>query len=117
MLLEALGLLAFGWRWFDLGAHPGQLRTFAFQTLLFFSLFSMLSIRERRRFWASRPSAILAAALLADALMGLLLGLTGLAELRPLPPMHTALIVSVALAGCLGINDALKCFLLRRRRA
>ncbi len=117
MLLEALGLLAFGWRWFDLGGHPGQLRTFAFQTLLFFSLFSMLSIRERRRFWASRPSAILAAALLADALVGLLLGLTGLAELRPLPPMHTALIVGVALASCLGINDALKCVLLRRRRA
>jgi len=114
MLLEALGLLAFGWRLFDLGGHPGQLRTFAFQTLLFFALFSMVSIRERRRFWASRPSAILGAALLADALVGILLGLAGLAELRPLPPAHTALIVGFALVSCLGINDALKCQLLRR---
>lgn len=117
MLLEALGLLALGWQWFDLGGHPGQLHTFAFQTLLFFALFSMVSIRERRRFWASRPSAILGAALFADALVGIALGLTGLAELRPLPPALTALIVGVALASCLGINDALKCLLLRRRRA
>jgi magnesium-transporting ATPase (P-type) len=51
MLVEALGLLAIGWHGFDLGHHDGQLRTFAFQTLLFFALFSLLSIRERRAFW------------------------------------------------------------------
>jgi hypothetical protein len=60
ILIKALVLLAIGWRQFDLGNHPGQLQTFTFQTLVFFALFSIESIRERRAFWASRPSIILA---------------------------------------------------------
>jgi hypothetical protein len=64
MLIEALTLLAFGWRLFDLGHHDGRLQTFAFQTILFFAIFSILSVRERRAFWASPPSWILATALL-----------------------------------------------------
>lgn len=116
MLVEALGLLVVGWQWFDLGAHRGQLQTFTFQMLLFFALFSILSIRERRPFWASWPSAILLAALLADAALGVLIGVIGFAELRPLPPAVTALIAFVASAFCLGINDAIKCAYFRRLR-
>jgi plasma-membrane proton-efflux P-type ATPase len=108
MLIEALGLLAIGWQRFDLGSDPGQLQTFTFQTLLFFALFSIVSIRERRVFWASRPSAILAAALLADAFVGILIGAYGLAELRPLPLHQTALIVGYALVCSLGVNDFIK---------
>jgi plasma-membrane proton-efflux P-type ATPase len=114
MLVEALGLLAIGWYQFDLAAHPGRLQTFTFQTLLFFALFSIVSIRERRAFWASRSSAILAAALLADACIGMLIGLLGLAELRPLPPVQTALIFGFALVCSLGINDLIKSIFLAR---
>lgn len=114
MLIEALGLLAIGWRQFDLGSHPGQLQTFTFQTLLFFALFSIVSVRERRAFWASRPSTILAAALLADAFLGILIGAFGLVELKPLPLTPTILIVGFALVSCLGINDAIKYLVLKR---
>lgn len=116
MLVEALVLLAIGWRQFDLGNHSGQLQTFTFQTLLYFALFSIVSIRERRAFWASRPSAILAAALLADASLGVLIGAFGLVELKPLPPTHTILIVGFALVSCLGLNDFVKCVFFRRFR-
>jgi H+-transporting ATPase len=108
MLIEALGLLAIGWQRFDLSSEPGQLQTFTFQTLLFFALFSIVSIRERRAFWASRPSTVLAAALLADAFLGILIGIYGLAELRPLPVLQTALIVGYALVCSLGVNDFIK---------
>jgi len=114
MLLEALALLAIGWRWFDLGNNPGWLQTFTFQILLFFALFSILSIRERRAFWASGPSLILVLALLADACMGLLIGALGLGELRPLPLNQTVLIVSYALLFALGVNDFVKVALLER---
>lgn len=117
MLVEALGLLAVGWHQFDLGGHPGQLQTFTFQTLLFFALFSIVSIRERRAFWVSRPSGILAIALLADALLGIVIGAFGLVELRPLPPTHTVLIIGFALVSCLGINDAIKRLFLQRHAA
>lgn len=116
MLAEALGLLALGWRWFDLGNNQGQLQSFTFQTLLFFALFSILSVRERQAFWASRPSAILAVALFADACVGALIGLYGLAELQPLPLTQTAVIVSYAFVFSLVINDIVKLALLTRVR-
>lgn len=116
MLIEALALLAIGWRAFDLGNHPGQLQTFTFQILLFFALFSIVSIRERRAFWASRPSTILAAALLADASLGILIGALGLVELKPLPLVQTTMIVGFALVSCLGLNDLIKCVALKRFR-
>ena len=117
MLVESLGLLAIGWRWFDLGNHPGSLQTFAFETLLFFALFSILSIRERRAFWASRPSTTLALALFFDGCAGLLISIYGLAELQPLPLGETALIVGFALAFSLGINDLIKSAWLARQMA
>ena len=69
-LIEALGLLAFGWRRFGLSTDAGLLQTFTFQTFLFFALSSLVSVRERRAFWRSRPSAALAASLAAAAVVG-----------------------------------------------
>jgi plasma-membrane proton-efflux P-type ATPase len=114
MLVEALGLLAFGWSRFGLGDDGGRLQTFAFQILLFFALFSILSIRERRCFWASRPSNVLALAVGADALVGVLVGALGLGELRPLPLSQTLLIVVCAGVLVLGPNDLIKAALTRR---
>ena len=108
MLAEALGMLAFGWARFDLGNHNGQLQTFTYQLLLFFALFSIVSIRERRAFWASRPSLVLSLSLLADGLLGLAIGQIGLAELKPIPLTETALIFSFALVCSLGLNDLIK---------
>ena len=107
MLIETLALLAFGWGRFEL-ATSARLPTFAFQTLLFFALFSIVSVRERRAFWASRPSTIMLLALVADAAAGVSVGWWGLAELRPLPLAQTALIASWAMVCCLGPNDLVK---------
>ncbi len=108
MLIEALGLLAAGWRWFDLAHHPGRLQTFTFESLLFFALFSILSIRERRAFWASRPSAILAVALALDASAGVLIAVYGLAELAPLPAPELMFVIGFAFVFSLVINDFAK---------
>ena len=117
MLIEALALLGYGWQRFGLASSPGQLQTFTFQTLLSFALFSIVSIRERRPFWASRPSIILATALTADGVVGLLIGYFGLAELRPVKLTESALIIGYALICSLGINDFAKLLLMRRRTA
>jgi H+-transporting ATPase len=114
MLAEALGLLAIGWRYFDLAHRPGELQTFSFQSLLFLAVLSLVSIRERRGFWASRPSAVLAAALLLDIAVGVLIGLVGLAEMREIPIRETGLIAGYAIVCCLGINDLVKRLLLQR---
>jgi magnesium-transporting ATPase (P-type) len=114
MLIESLGLLAFGWYRFDLGTNDGQLHTFSFVTLLFFALFSIVSVRERRPFWSSAPARVLGAALTADALAGLAISVYGLGELRPLPLAQTAFIAICALVCCLGPNDLIKSVLTAR---
>jgi hypothetical protein len=101
-------LLAIGWDRFGLGDNAGQRYTFAFETLLFFALFSIVSIRERRAFWASRPSWPLATALAGDACLGVAIGLHGLAQLAPLPPSQLAVVVVYALVCALAVNDRVK---------
>jgi H+-transporting ATPase len=113
-LIEALGLLAFGWQRFGLSTHAGLLQTFTFQTFLFFALTSLVSMRERRAFWRSRPSAALAASLAAAAIVGTVIGLRGVAELSPLPFGESALIFGYAAVCSLGSNDLVKSFLIGR---
>jgi magnesium-transporting ATPase (P-type) len=113
-LIEALGLLAFGWHRFGLSTHAGLLQTFTFQIFLFFALSSLLSMRERRSFWRSRPSAALAASLSAAAVVGTIIGLHGVAELSPLPFAESALIFGYAAICSLGPNDLIKSFLCAR---
>jgi H+-transporting ATPase len=84
------------------------LQTFAFQMLLYFALFSLISIRERGPFWSSRPSRVLSVALIADACVGALIGMRGLADMKPISLAQTGLIISYALICGLGINDPVK---------
>ena len=57
--------------------------------LLYFAVFSIVSARERRWFWATMPSKTLVAALTADALVGTVLTFVGLPGLMPLPWWQT----------------------------
>jgi magnesium-transporting ATPase (P-type) len=116
MLIEALGMLAFGWSRFGLARNMGALQTFTFQTLLFFAIFSILSIRERHAFWASPPSTTLTVALIADACAGLAIGHFGLAELQPLPWAQTMIIIGYALTCSLGVNDQIKMLALAKHQ-
>jgi len=114
MLAESLGLLAIGWHVFGLGQESGRLATFTFLSLLFFALFSIISIRERRAFWASRPSWVLIAALTADACVGIVVGSIGLAELHPLPFGRVMLVFAYAFVASLLVNDFVKLALIAR---
>jgi hypothetical protein len=116
MLIESLALLAVAWRRFDLLSAPGHLETFSFQLLLFFAIFSILSIRERRVFWSSWPSVVLSLALIADAGAGFLIGRVGMAELRPIPLSETGTIIAYALTCALVFNDTIKTTLIARLR-
>jgi H+-transporting ATPase len=112
MLVEALGLLAIGSHLFDLSG--GRLQTFSFLTLLLFAVFSIVSIRERRAFWRSRPGWVLAVALTADALIGVTIAHFGLAELGPLPLQQIAFVGASALLCSLVLNDIVKVVLTER---
>jgi plasma-membrane proton-efflux P-type ATPase len=114
MVVEACGMLLIGARAFDIMAAGEALHTFTFQVLFYFALFSIVSVRERRRFWASRPSGPLVAALTLDAVIGTVLASAGVPGLAPLPWTQTLLIFGYAMVCSLVVNDALKVALIRR---
>jgi plasma-membrane proton-efflux P-type ATPase len=113
LLGEALGLLALAWQAFGLAADLEALRTFSFLTLLDFALFSIVSIRERRAFWASMPSKILLLALALDGLIGQVVGTIGVPGLRPIPLGYALAVLGYSLIFALIVNDLAKRGLIR----
>ncbi len=115
MLVEALLLLWIGWSYFGLATNNNALYTFSFLTLLYLAAFSIVSARERRRFWTTLPSKALVVALVADVLVGTVLPLVGLPGLIPLPWWQTLAIFAYAMVSCLAVNDAVKVAMIRWR--
>ncbi len=115
MLTETLLLLWAGWSRFGLAANNDALYTFSFLTLLYFAVFSIVSARERRWFWATLPSKTFLAALVADASVGTLLTFVGLPGLMPLPWWQVLTIFVYAVISCLVVNDAVKVAMIRWR--
>lgn len=113
MVAEALFALYVGWTKYGLSSHDAALYTFSFLTLLYFAVCSIVSARERRRFWATMPSRTLAAALVADLVIGTGLTYAGLPGLAPLPPSQALALFAYALVCCLVVNDAIKVLLMR----
>ena len=115
MVAETLLLLRIGWSYFGLATNNNALTTFSFLTLLYFAVFSVVSARERRWFWATMPSKILLAALIADALTGTILTRVSLPGLMPLPWWQTLTIFAYAMVSCLVVNDAVKVAMIKWR--
>jgi len=115
MVAESLLLLWIGWSQFGLATDNDALYTFSFLTLLYFAVFSIVSARERHRFWATMPSKTLVAALMADVLIGTVLTFVGLPGLMPLPWWQTLAIFAYAMVACLVVNDAVKVAMIKWR--
>jgi H+-transporting ATPase len=115
MVAEALLLLWIGWSRFGLATNDNALYTFSFLTLLYMAVFSIVSARERRWFWATMPGKTLIAALAADALIGTALTFVGLPGLMPLPWWQTLAIFAYAMVACLVVNDAVKVAMIKWR--
>lgn len=114
MLLEALLFLYIGWSRSGLATNDNALFTFSFLMLLYFAAFSIVSARERRWFWTTRPSKMLATAVAAEIVVGTILTRIGLPGLLPLPWSQTLAIFAYAMFSCLVVNDAIKVAMLRR---
>jgi H+-transporting ATPase len=118
MVAEALLFLYFCWSRFNLApiedVKDKPLHTFSFLILLYFAVFSVVSVRERRWFWATIPSKSLMVALTTEVLAGTVLALVGLPDLAPLPWWQMLIIFGFAMVSCLVVNDAVKVMLIKR---
>ena len=108
MVAETLIMLWFSWSRFGLSTDNDALHTFSFLMLLYFGVFSVVSARERRWFWATWPSKTFRSAIAADAIIGTALTLVGLPGLTPLPWWRTLTLFVYAMIACLALNDSLE---------
>jgi len=115
MVTETLLLLWIGWTKFGLATDNNALYTFSFLMLLYFAVFSVVSARERRWFWATLPSKTFLLAISADAIIGTVLTFVGLPGLMPLPWSQTLAVFVYAMVSCLILNDAVKVAMTRWR--
>ncbi len=113
MVAETLFSLSIGWSRLGLARDSNALCSFSFLTLLYFCVFSIVSVRERRWFWSTIPGKSFMLALLAGALAGTVLTFVGLPGLLPLPWWQTLSICGYAMVSCLVVNDAVKVALIR----
>lgn len=113
LVVEAVGLLAIGWRVLGLAGHLPQLGTFTFLLFLSFAVCSIASIRERGPFWKSRPGNLLWAALVLDVVVGLTVTSLGVPGLPGIGGIRSLGVVAYAVIFALGLNDFLKVRLLR----
>ncbi|MCK9381448.1 MAG: plasma-membrane proton-efflux P-type ATPase [Sulfuritalea sp.] len=115
MVAEALLALWIGWSRWGLATSDNALYTFSFLTLLYFAAFSIVSARERRWFWSTRPSNMVVAAVVAETLIGTALTFAGLAGLTPLPWWQALALLGYAMISCLVVNDVVKVAMIRWR--
>jgi magnesium-transporting ATPase (P-type) len=113
MIAETLLLLYFGWSRFGLATNDKALYTFSFLTLLYFVVLSIVSARERERFWTSMPGKALMLALTVEAFAGTVLTFVGLPDLTPLPFDQLFAILVYAMVCCLVVNDTVKVAMIR----
>lgn len=108
MTLEALGFLYAGFQYFQIGRDAGRLNTFCFELLLFFAIFSLFVVREKKHFWHTAPSKTLLLLLVADMVLGILFSSLGLLGFTPIPLTQTIVILSYTAICSLVINDFIK---------
>lgn len=113
MIVESMILLFIG-NYFELYNNNNELYTYVLDFLVFFGLFSVIILRERRRFWKSKPSKILTLSILLDVIVVSLISILGLYELAPIGIIGTLVVFTLTLAFCLLVNDFVKVFLIRK---
>jgi H+-transporting ATPase len=113
MTLEAFGILYIGYHYFNLKADNQALNTFSFEILLFFAIFSIFVVREKKHFWNSAPSHTLLFLLIADLLISISFASFGILGFKAIPLIQSLTVFSYT-AGCsFLINDQVKYLLFK----
>jgi hypothetical protein len=107
IIAESLLVLFIGLGYFGLNTNTEKLRTFIFVWLTLSGYYTVLSIRESRHFWDSKPSTWLASALAINTAIVYVISTIGLPGLTPITSFEFLFILAYGLV-CLFINDFVK---------
>jgi H+-transporting ATPase len=71
-------------------------------------------VRERDRFWRSRPSRALLLASAVDAALVFVIATVGIPKVAPIPPAQSLTVLGLTAACSFGLNDLVKVASMRR---
>jgi H+-transporting ATPase len=108
IIAESLLILYIALGFFGLDSNLGKLQTFIFVWLTLSGYFTVLSIRERRHFWGSKPSKWLAFALAFNTIIVYVISTIGFPGLPPITSMEFLFIMVYGFVFCLLVNDLVK---------
>ena len=114
IIAESLLILYIALGFFGLNSNLGMLQTFIFVWLTLSGYYTVLSIRERRHFWESRPSKWLAFALILNTIIVYIISTIGLPGLAPITSLDFLFIFVYGFLFCLLVNDLVKVPLAKR---
>ena len=112
-----MGFLGLGWLMgllylalYHMGydAASPQLQTFCFQAALFASDANVLIVREKGRFYLSRPSAMLSFFLACNVVVVVVVGVVGGDSVAAIPIAHTFVVLAWVCAFTFVVNDSVK---------
>ncbi|MGB9622915.1 MAG: HAD hydrolase family protein, partial [Candidatus Bathyarchaeia archaeon] len=108
IVAESLLILYIGMRYFGLESNVGKLQTFIFVWLTLSGYYTVLSIRERKHFWESKPSTWLSLALILNTIIVYILSTTGLMGLSSITSLEFIFLMVYGFVACLLVNDSVK---------
>jgi H+-transporting ATPase len=114
MTIEAFPLLYYGLHALNLNADDKALSTYSFEIILYFGLFSLFVVREKRHFWNSWPSKTLLFLILGDMVLGVVLTCFGLLNFKAIPLKDTCIVIAYTAVISFTINDLIKYILLKK---
>jgi H+-transporting ATPase len=113
-VVEALILTMLGFTYFGLGSDINRLYTFTFCYLGMESVFSLMIMRERGRFWKSRPSNTLFIATISEIAVVVAISILGFWEMTPLGYIPVLVVLVYTFVISFLVNDLLKVYLVSK---
>jgi H+-transporting ATPase len=110
-VIEGVVLTMAGLAYFGLGSDINRLYTFTFSYLAMESVFSLMIMRERGRFWKSRPSNTLLIATVVEMAIVTAISMLGFWELHPLGYIPVLVILTYSFVASFLVNDLFKVYL------
>lgn len=117
VVLESLGILYIGMGPLGIAKDYELLKTFSFSILFYFGMMTVFVVRERGHFWKSFPSKPLFYITIIDMIAVALLVTFGFPGLKPIPITDTLIVIGMAAFFSFVVNDFVKYFLLRGKKA
>ncbi len=108
---ELFLLLFIGKIYFNIFSDIRVLHTFYFTEILFFGLLTPLILRERNRFWTSKPSNTLLIAIIADIIIVSMMAAFGFGIIHSISPVEILFLFIYGVISVFLVNDSIKILL------